>query len=96
MKEKPKEKNDIKKILFNLKIILIGILIFFILSVLLLKIQFHLNIILSLIIPGLAVFAIFIYIKKILIKALGKAGFIEEWHNLYGDKIANIPYFKMI
>ena len=94
MKEKPKEKNDIKSFLFNLKIILIGILIFFILSVLLLKIQFHLNIILSIIIPGLAVFVIIIYIKRILMKALGKAGFLEEWHNLYGDKITNIPYFK--
>jgi len=94
MNEKPKERNDIKNILFNLKIIFIGILIFFILSVVLLKIQFKLNIILSLIIPGLAVFVIFIIIKRLLIKALGKAGFIEEWHNLYGDRITNIPYFK--
>ena len=89
-----KEKNEIKNILFNLKIILIGILIFFILSVLLLKVQFHLNITLSLIIPGLTIFIFIIYIKRILIKALGRAGFIEEWHNLYGDKITNIPYFK--
>ena len=94
MKEKSKEKNYIKIIFFNIKKIFIGIIIFFILCLLLLKIKFHLNIILSLVISGLGVFTIIQYLKRILMKEFEKAGFVEDWHDLYGDKITNIPYFK--
>ena len=94
MKEKFKEKNYLKIIFFNLKKIFIGIIIIFILSLLLLKFKLHLNIFLSLIISVLIIYAIFELLKRIIMKELGKAGFEEKWHNLYGDKITNIPYFK--
>jgi len=94
MKEKSKEINYIKILLFNSKKIFIGIIIIFILSLLLLKLVFHLNILLSLIISGLVIYAIFEILKRIIKKELFKAGFKENWHNLYGDKITNIPYFK--
>ena len=96
MKEKSKEKNYIKIIFFNIKKIFIGNIIIFILSVLLLKIKFHLNVIFSLIISGLVIYAIIEYLKKILKKEIEKAGYVEEWHDFMMTKLQIILILKMI
>ena len=70
-----------------------GSLFILIFSFLLFIFQFHfsiLNTILSIILIFILLILFGLYMLRKLIKA---AGYSEEWHDLYGDKITNIPYF---
>ena len=51
---------------------------------------FHLNIFLLIL---LFIIILIIIIKKLIQEFLEKAGYIESWHDLYGIKINNLPYF---
>ena len=76
------------------KNILTGSLLVFILSILLLRFKFHINIIISIIIAIIIVILILLYIIRIFKKKIEKGGYFENWHDLYGEKITNIAYFK--
>ena len=76
------------------KNILIGSLLVFILSTLLFRYKFHINIIISINIAIIIVILILLYIIRIMKKKIEKGGYFENWHDLYGEKITNIAYFK--
>ena len=90
--QKEKGKKETTKNWMTIRRIMILSLIIFIISFLVLKLHFNffISLILSLII---IILVIYIFIRLFL-RRLKKSGCSEEWHDLYGYKISNIPYFK--
>ena len=58
-----------------------------------LKFKFSLNIFISLVISFLIGILIFIVVLIYFYQIIKKAGYAENWHELYGQRIVNIPYF---
>ncbi len=71
-----------------------GALLVFILSTLVFRLKFHINIIISIILAIIILILILLYIIRIFNKKKEKVGQFENWHDLYGEKITNIAYFK--
>ena len=71
-----------------------GIIIILLFSVLILRLKFKINLFISLIISLIIVIIIIAYMLLKLYNIINMAGFIENWNDLYGLKILNIPYFK--
>ena len=71
-----------------------GALLVFILSTLVFRLKFHINIIISIILAIIILILILLYIIRIFKKKFEKVGLFENWHDLYGEKITNIAYFK--
>ena len=59
-----------------------------------LKLKFHFNIFISLIISLIIIVLVIYIFIRLFWRRLKKAGSFDEWHDLYGNKISNIPYFK--
>ena len=70
-----------------------GSLFILIFSFLLFKFQFHFSILKTILFIILIFILLILYGLYRLKKLLKGAGYSEEWHDLYGDKISNIPYF---
>jgi acetyl esterase/lipase len=96
MNNSKKEEKKAKKIidLFNIKRNLIFSVIIFLCSTLLLKFQFHFNLFISIILSLLIIILLIILLLRQFRKRLNKAGKEESWHDLFGQKITNIPYYK--
>ena len=77
--------------LLSFKTIIFGSILIFIFSVLLLKLKFHINIIVSLIISVLITLSLFTFFIRLYKKRIGS---FEFWHDLYGQKYSNIPYYQ--
>ena len=72
-------------------------IIILILSILICRLKFKLSLILSIIISLISILFIIIIIAILVLKPFEifkKAGYEEEWNDLYGEKIINIPYYK--
>lgn len=80
--------------LFNFKTIIVISLIVFIFSILLFNLHFRFNIFLSLLLTIIIILFMFYIFFQLFLKRLGKAGYKEDWNDLYGYKIINLPYFK--
>ena len=95
---KEKEKKVIKRNWFSKRRIMFLSFLVFMLSVMILKMKFHFNIFISLIISLIIIILLIILVAFIFIRLfwgrLKKSGNIEDWHDLYGNKITNIPYFE--
>ena len=91
IEEKSSLKNSKKIKWFTLKKLFYGSLSILIFSILLLKFKFHFNIFISLILSILLVILIVIIVFQLFLKKIGNN---EPWHDLYGQKIINLPYFK--
>ena len=70
-----------------------GSLFILIFSFLLFKFQFHFSILTTILFIILIFILLILYGLYRLKKLLKGAGYSEEWHDLYGDKISNIPYY---
>ena len=71
-----------------------GSILILIFSFLIIKFQLNFGIINTLLLLFLILILIAIYCFYEFIKNLKGAGFVEEWHDLYGEKITDIPYFN--
>ena len=69
-----------------------GSLLILILS-LILKFHFHFSISSIILLIFLILILIILNILRKFLKKFSFAGYYEEWNDLYGDKILNIPYF---
>ena len=69
-------------------------LIIIIISFLLFKFHFDFTLIKTILIILFIIAVFILFILYQLRKRLKGAGYSEEWHDLYGDKILNIPYFN--
>ena len=91
---KEKEKKIIKKNWFSIRRIMFLSFLIFLLSIIILKLKFHFNIFISLIISLIIIVLVIYIFIRLFLRRLKKAGNSEDWHDLYGSKISNIPYFK--
>jgi len=71
-----------------------GAIIILLISVLILRLKFKINLVISLIISLIIIILIIAYFILKLYQIIEKAGYKENWNDLYGMKILNIPYFK--
>ena len=71
-----------------------GSILIIIISIFLFKFKFHFSI-LSTILSIIFIFILLmLYAFYKFSKFMKGAGYSEEWHNLYGDKITNMPYYN--
>lgn len=70
-----------------------GFIIILIIITLFLNFKFNLKIFISLLISLIIDILIFTLIVLKILEIIKKGGFIENWHELYGQKILNLPYF---
>ena len=71
-----------------------GSILIIIISIFLFKFKFHFSI-LSTILSIIFIFILLmLYAFYKFSKVMKGAGYSEEWHNLYGDKITNMPYYN--
>ena len=82
------------KIKFIKKYFKYGAIIILLISVLILRLKFKINLVISLIISLIIIILIIAYFILKLYQIIEKAGYKENWNDLYGMKILNIPYFK--
>ena len=90
--EKEKDKKETKKNWITLKRVTIISLLIFIISFLISKL--HFNLFISLIISLILIILTLYIFLQLFLRRLRKSGYSEDWHDLYGYKISNIPYFK--
>ena len=79
-----------KIIYFFLKHFKKGFIIILVIFSLFIKFKYSLNIFISFIISLITDILIFILIELKLLKIIKKGGYIENWHELYGQKILNL------
>ena len=82
-----------KIIYFFLKHFKKGFIIILVIFSLFIKFKYSLNIFISFIISLISDILIFILIVLKLLKMIKKGGYIENWHELYGQKILNLSYY---
>ena len=75
----------------SFKTIILGSICIVIVSILIFKLKFHINIFISLIISVLIVISLFRIFIRLYMKRIGN---YEPWHDLYGQKYTNIPYYQ--
>lgn len=85
---------EIKPRWFKLKRIFYLLCITFLVNIILMKMKFHLNIFICIIISIILTILLAFLIMRAYFSVLKKAGYEEKWHDLYGNKISDIPYFK--
>ena len=69
-------------------------LLVLILSIILLKFYLNIGIIKTLLLSLLIIALIILYFIHKVLSMFKKAGFSEKWHELYGDYLQNLPYYK--
>lgn len=94
IKTESSNEKEIKRNWMTMRRIFFISLFVFIISTMILKIKIHFNIFISLIISIIIVAIILFCFLRLFLRRLKKSGAFEEWHDLYGIKISNIPYFK--
>ena len=72
-----------------------GSIFILLLSFLLFKFQFHFSIIKTILFTFIIMALILLYLLHNFKKGLKNAGYSEEWQDIYGYKILNIPYFNV-
>jgi len=85
---------EIKPSWFKLRRIFYLLVFTFFASILLMKFKFHLNIFICIILSLVLIILLVFLIMRAYFSVLKKAGYEEKWHDLYGTKLSNIPYFK--
>ena len=92
---KKEEKSFSKKInLFSIKTILIISIFILTCSFFLLHFIAYLKLWISIVISILSVLLSLYIILRLFLKRLEKSGYDEDWHELYGLKLSDLPYYK--
>ena len=84
----------IKSSWFKLKRIFYLLCFTFFASIIFIKLIFHLNIFICLLLSIIITICLAYLIMRAYFLVLKKAGYEEKWHDLYGTKLSDIPYFK--
>ena len=88
------QKFGLKSSWFKLKRIFYLLCFTFFASIIFIKLIFHLNIFICLLLSIIITICLAYLIMRAYFLVLKKAGYEEKWHDLYGTKLPDIPYFK--
>ena len=88
------EKNGSKCNCFSIKVIILTCILVSSLTFVGLFIGLSLNLFISLGISFFIIILILLIFFKLFMRRLEKSGYSENWHELYGEQIVDIPYFR--
>ena len=88
------ENNSSKCNCFSIKVIIFTCILVSSLTFVGLFIGLRLNLFISLGISFFIIILILLIFFKLFMRRLEKSGYSENWHELYGERIVDIPYFR--